>query len=196
MLRAVFLTYLAFGFAAFAEPLSPPTRPATQKSPPKQIVKTLKGSVRFAVPADWTESSRSEDGKTIGFSSPDEVASVSVQIVPQDYPLPQKSVAFHEKVKATLIKNIKAAMENQGQDITYGPRSETDDRFFQRIHTRAKQGDDTLDTLHLFRGAGLDLLVVNSIVKTDDPKLADKYHTMAEDISLSITVGSAEKEKK
>lgn len=200
--HAAFCIALLLPLAANAAP--PTTRPSTTKATtkpaakPKQIIKILKGSVRMAVPADWTEASRQElpkGGAVLTFTTPDEVAMVTVQVQPQEYPVPQKSVSFHDKVKNSIIADMKKAMLAKNQEILYGPRSETDDRFFQRIHTRVKDGHDTLDELHLFRAAGLDLLIVMCVVKADTPDAAAPYHTAAEDLCLSITVGAAEKDK-
>src|SRR5438270_370261 len=90
---------LLTAIGTMAEPLSPPTRPASTqpKAPPKQIVKMLKGSVRFAIADGWVEGERVEKekgGGEITFTSPDGVSTIKISIQALEFPLPQNSVSF------------------------------------------------------------------------------------------------------
>ncbi len=97
------------------------------------------------------------------------------------------------QMKKSLLDNIKQHLENNHIEVLYGPKSETDDRFLLRIHERIKVGDDTLDQVHLYRGAGLDLLMVTTIVKSENKQEIQTLQTAGEDLCLSIVLGAADK---
>ncbi len=193
------LIVMALAWQAAAAPPPPLTIPVTTKptsrpaAKPKQAAKVMNGAVRFMVPADWEEDKRDEADKWVQFKSPDDVSTMLVLVTPQEYPIPTHKVNFIEQMKTIIINGMKKEMQAKGQEILYGPRSETDDRFLLRIHTRSKEGHVVMDSLHVYRAAGLDLLMVSSIVKTDKPAEAAPIHTMAEDTCLSIVLGKADK---
>jgi hypothetical protein len=90
---------------------------------------------------------------------------------------------------------MKKQFEERKVKMLYGPRSETDDRFLLRIRDREKEKDETLDQVHLYRAAGLDLLMVTTVVQTDKPEEATAFHTTGEDTCLSMVLGTADKKK-
>ena len=202
-MRRIIAILMLASVGAFADqPASPPSikpgsTPATKaaKAPPKQKFSLMNGAVKFLVPDGWTESDRSDDEKNAHYHSPDQTATIFVGVVPQEYPLPQHNDAFREKMKTSIITAMATSFKDRGLEVLYGPKSETDDRFFIRLHDRVKEGDATLDEVHLYRAAGLDLLMVTTVVKTDSPDVAKPFHTIGEDTSLGMIVGRAEKKK-
>src|SRR5438045_3939972 len=133
---------------------------------------------------------RADDEKNAQYNSPDGTATIMVGVTPQEFPIPQQNEKFLMQMKKSLLDNIKQHLENNHIEVLYGPKSETDDRFLLRIHERIKVGDDTLDQVHLYRGAGLDLLMVTTIVKTENKDEIKAFQTSGEDLCLSIVLGA------
>jgi hypothetical protein len=186
------------GLGAFAAPTTRPAFPATKPASkpaakPKQKFTLMKGAVRFMVPADWTETNRTDDERNAQYNSPDGNATIMLGITPEEFPIPKDNARFLSQMKASLLASIKQHLQSNHLEILYGPKSETDDRFLLRIHERIKSGDDTLDQVHLYRAAGLDLLMVTTIVKTENKDEIRAFQTSGEDLCLSIVLGAADK---
>jgi hypothetical protein len=186
------------GFNALAAPTTRPsnsaTKPATKPAAkPKQRFTLMNGAIRFMVPMDWTESDRTDDEKNAKYNSPDGNASILVGITPQEFPIPQNNARFLMQMKAQLLAAIKQNLEANHMEALFGPKSETDDRFLLRIHEKIKSGHDTLDQVHLYRAAGLDLLMVTTVVKSENKDEIKAFHTMGEDLCLSMVLGAADK---
>ena len=171
----------------------PSSKPASQ--PAKQKFSLMNGAVRYLVPGGWKERDRSDDGRKAQYQSPDEKATMYVTVLPQEYPIPQHNLAFKEKMKTAILGAMKKKFEDQKTQMIYGPKAETDDRFLLRIADREKGEEGTLDEVHLYRAAGLDLLSVTTTVLAETPAEAKPFHTMGEDTCLSIVLGPADKKK-
>jgi hypothetical protein len=191
MLMAMTLMW-ATGVMAAPPATKPATLPAT-KPAPKQLLSLMNGSVKFLLPAGWIEASKAEDGKSGQYNSPDGLTTISFVVIPQEYPVPLKNDNLKEQMKTFVIKGLTAEFQKHDQEILYGPRSETDDRFYLRIHARIKDGDETLDQIHLYRAMGLDLLMYTAVVKTDQKDQAAAGHAVAVDMALSTVFGPADK---
>jgi hypothetical protein len=188
--------------AVIAAPPSPATKPATRPAasrpappPPKQKFSLMNGAIKFTVPEGWTESNRSDDGKNAQYHSPDDKAVMFVGIQSEQYPVPAHSESFKEMMKNQIITAMKKHQEETNVQALYGPKSETDDRFLLRIHDTIKEGHEVMDQIHLYRAGGLNLLMVTSVVKTDDKEEAKPYHKVGEETCLSMVVGPADKKK-
>jgi hypothetical protein len=174
-------------------PIRPSTTQAATKPAPKQRYGLLNGAVKFMLPGDWKEQERAADDKTVKFGSPDGRATLTVHVTPQEYALPQHDERFREMMKNNLIAAMKKQEEATHVTATYGPKSETDDRFLARIHDTIREGHVSFDEIHLYRGAGPNLLSVETAVKTDDRDIAKPYHKVGEDTCLSIVLGQADR---
>ena len=177
-------------------PASQPSTTQTAKSAPKQKFTLMNGAVRFLVPSAWTEQDRSDDGRKAIYRSPDEKATIYVNVLPQDYPIPQRNEGFREKMKASILTAMKKTFAEKKMQMLYGPQSETDDRFLLRIHDREKTDEGILDEVHLYRAAGLDLLSVTTVVHAETADEAKPYHVVGEDTCLGIVLGPAEKKRR
>ena len=169
------------------------TRAAATKPVAKQRYALVNGAVKFMVPGDWKEKERGGDDMTVTFSSPDDRATLYVHVKPQEYPIPSDNARFREMMKNNIIAAMKQHEESTHVTALYGPKSETDDRFLLRIHDTIREGHVTFDEIHLYRGAGLNLLTVMTAVKTDDKDIAKPYHKVGEDTCLSIVQGPADR---
>jgi hypothetical protein len=197
VLLSILMCTLAATLALAAPPTtSPTTKPTTQattKPLPKQRFALVNGAVKFMIPGDWTEKERGGDDMTVTFSSPDGRATMYVHVKPQEYPIPSDNARFREMMKNNIIEAMKKQEEATHVTAIYGPKSETDDRFLLRIHDTIREGHVTFDEVHLYRGAGLNLLTVMTAVKTDDKDVAKPYHKVGEDTCLSIVQGRADR---
>jgi hypothetical protein len=186
---------LVFVIAAIAA--GPVTRPATKPTsrPAKKLYTLMHGGVRFLVLADWTETMRSDNDAKAQYQSPDQKTNVIVAVAQQDYAFPTHNDALIEKMKATIINGMRAKYKENGYEILYGPRSETDDRFLLRIHVRYKHGDDVMDEMHTYSTAGIDMFTVMTQVKTDQPAEAKLGQEKGGDICLSIILGKTDRKR-
>jgi hypothetical protein len=191
-----------FASLAIAAPPSPATKPATRPAasrpappPPKQKFSLMNGAIRYTLPEGWTESSRGDDGKTAQYTSPDEKAVLFVGVQQEQYPVPAHNEAFKENMKNQILNSMKKYQAEKNVEALYGPKSETDDRFLLRIHDTIKEGHEVMDQIHLYRAGGLNILMVTSVVKTDDKDEAKPYHKVGEETCLSMVVGPADKKK-
>jgi len=192
------VTILAHAAPPATQPATRPVRPTTAraaatKPAAKQRFALVNGAVKFMVPADWTEKERSSDDMTVTFSSPDGLATLYVHVKPQEYPIPQNNERFREMMKNNIIAAMKKQEEASHVTALYGPKSETDDRFLLRIHDTIREGHVIFDEVHLYRGAGLNLLTVMTAVKSDDKDVAKPYHKVGEETCLSIVQGAADR---
>jgi hypothetical protein len=184
-------------FLLAAVAASPATRPTTKPAskPAKTLHMLMHGGVRYLVPADWTESARSDNDAKAQYQSADGKIIVIVAVAQQDVAFPAHNDALIDKMKTSIINGMRAKYKESGYEILYGPRSETDDRFILRVHVRYKHEDDIMDEMHLYRSAGIDMFEVMTQVKTDQPDVAKQGHEKGEDISLSIILGKVDRKK-
>jgi hypothetical protein len=191
----VALAVMMAGPALAAPPATSPVKPSTRQSkePPKQRVSLMNGAVKFMVPEDWTEAERTEDGKNVTYQSPDGLCKMMIGVNPQQYAVPLHNDALREQLKGSIINGMKKYFQDNGVEVLYGPRSETDDRFYIRIHDTVKEGDEVMDEIHLYRPAGLDVLMVTTAVRKEKKDEAKPYHTVGEDTCLSMVLGPADK---
>src|SRR4051794_38857515 len=98
-MRYAFFIVMLASFSAFAGPATRPgtlaTKPASKPTAkPKKKFTLMNGAVRFMVPAEWTESNRTDDEKNAQYGSPDGIATIMVGVTPQDFPIPQHNEKF------------------------------------------------------------------------------------------------------
>ena len=188
------LATLLFSLTCTALAAPPATKPATKPAAaPKQRFSLMNGAVKFMVPAGWAESQKADDGKSAQYSSPDGVSTISIVVIPQEYPVPLKNDNLKEQMKTFVINGLRRPSSRSAIrrfSTAQGPKPMT---AFICIHARIKDGDETLDQLHLYRAAGLDLLMFTMVVKTDNKDEAAIAHTAGEDIALSTVLGVADK---
>jgi hypothetical protein len=123
------------------------------------------------------------------------MATMYVGVLPQEFPIPQRNEGFQLKVKKLLMDSLTQHYVESNVEVLYGPKSETDDRFYIRLHDTIKSEDEKLDQVHLYRAAGLDMLMVTTVVKSDKRDVVRPYHTVGEDTCLSMVLGYADKKK-
>jgi hypothetical protein len=98
-----------------------------------------------------------------------------------------------ENLKTTILNDLRRQLKEKNVEVLYGPRSETDDQFLIRIHTRYKRDDQVIDEVETFRAAGIDILMVLTQVKDADPKVIKQWDKVGEDVCLSLQVGPAQR---
>lgn len=183
------LPLLALLTLVAAGPATKPTsRPA---APPKERHTLMNGSVRYMVPAEFHETARSDDDSQGAYESADGKCVLLLIVSPQDMGFPTGNEKALDNLKTSILNGIRKQLKEKNLEVLYGPRSETDDRFLVRIHVRYKRDDEVLDEVHTYRAAGVDILMVLTQVKDQDPKAIKRWDAVGEDVCLSLVVGPA-----
>jgi len=184
------LLILALTTAAFAADLPP--KPATKPtSQPARIRESLmNGAIRFLIPEDWEPIERTEDGKLAKYTLPDGQSNVALLVTQQEQAVPHN----HPKLRQQLVQYCLAMAEqdvkNRGADLIEPVKVEKDDRFMARVRVRVREGGRTVDSVHFYRGVGINLLSVNANAYTDDPKAAKETHEAGALLLLGVTTGT------
>lgn len=184
-----FVPLLALLTLIAAGPATKPTsRPA---APPKQRYTLVNGAVRYMVPAEFHETARGDDDKQSAYESADGKCVLLLIVSPQDMGFPAGNEKAVDNLKTSILNGIRQQLKEKNLEVLYGPRSETDDRFLVRVHVRYKRDDQVLDEVHTYRAAGVDILMVLTQVKDEDPKVIKQWDQVGEDVCLSLVVGPA-----
>ena len=169
---------------------APSTQPAT-KPAPKQHVTLLNGSVRMYLPADWVVTSDPQENPTsLRCTMSDGKSIFSVLLNPQSH-----SLTPHEgnMVRQQVIEGLTKKFAEDHTEVLMKPHSEEDKRFLVKIHDRIKVEHQTLDQLHIFQMAGIQLCSITVVAYADSVQDAKVIHTAAEEVVMSIGVGPADK---
>ena len=186
------LTLVLLSFGA-----TPATGPTTRRAtkPAKQRFSLMHGGVRYVLPPGWTESGRNEDEKNAQYQSPDGKGIILVGVTQQDYAFPKENHKLINTMKASILNGMRAKFKERGDELIYGPQSESDDRFIVRIHVRYKHEGETYDEMHDYRVAGIDMLMVMTQAKTDQVDEAKALQDIGDDVSLSMALGQVDRKK-
>ena len=181
----VMLCYISAGPAS-----KPTSKPAS-----KTRYTLMHGAVRFLVPAAWKRTVQTDDDQHAQFESPDGKCVIVIGVRPEEMGFPSRNESAIEQMKTAVIGAMKKALQARGVQILYGPRSETDSDFVLRVHARYVDNKQTFDEMQTYRADGLDLLVVLTQAKTDDPAEAKSLFAVGDDVALGIILGPADKKQ-
>src|SRR5687768_16104845 len=176
------LIALCVAFASLAAdkplpPLPPPkpvTKPATRPAPERIRESLVNGSIRYLIPKDWEPIEKAENG-------------MQARYVPNNHPrLRQRLVQYlHEMAE----KDVKT----RGAELVEGPKEEKDARFLARVRVRLKDGGKVQDSVHIYRGLGINLLSVNAVASTENPAEVKAVHDAGALMLLSVTTGAPDR---
>jgi hypothetical protein len=190
--RAVFLPILITTCCLAAGPATRPTaRPTTRPAASKDDrVRDglVNGSVRFLVPASWEIVSRKEDGLNVVYRPADSAHVVSMLITQQKEAMPN-SPAIRQQMTKLILGWDNDDLKRRKVQVIDPPKVEPDPDVMLRVHERYKDGDDTIDAVHLYRPIGINLVSVLVAAHTDDPAQAKVLHEAGAKLLLSVTLG-------
>jgi hypothetical protein len=152
----------------------------------------VNGSVRFLVPTDWEVASRTENGLGVGYRPPGGHHSVAMLITQQREAMPNTPAIRQQMIKAVLAWNDEN-LKTRKVEILDPPKVEPDPMLMLRVHERFREGDATVDAVHLYRPLGLNLINVTVTAHTDDPAEAKVLHDAGAKLLLSVTLGPPDK---
>ena len=181
---------LVVALAAFCLAAGPTTRPTAATSPARVRDGLINGSVRFLIPADWEIASRTDDGMSVVYHTPDKLGVVSILITQQKEAIPQHNALVHAQMQKTILDWDNQDLKNRKMEVIDEPKVERDERFMLRVHERFKDGDHLLDVLHIYRGIGLNLVGVTVAASTEDKAEAKRVHDAATLVLMSVSLAA------
>lgn len=181
---------LVAALAALCLAAGPATKPTATTAPARVRDGLINGSVRFLIPADWEIVSRTDDGMSVVYHTPDKVGIVSILITQQKEAIPQHNALVHAQMQKTILGWDNEDLKNRKVEVIDAPKVEPDDRFMLRVHERFKDGDHLLDVLHIYRGIGLNLVGVTVAASTEDKAQAKRVHDAAALLLMSVSLAA------
>ena len=182
-MKSIFLLTLAVCSLAAV----PATKPVT---PPARVRDGLvNGSIRFLVPAEWELADRGANGTSVGYRLPEEKGGVVMLVTQQKEGIPVNDARVRAQLIKFVLDNAAADLKARNKEVIDAPKVESDARFMAKIHERFKDGDTTIDAVHLYRAVGLNLVSVTASASTDDKAEAKVIHDAGALMLMSVTVG-------
>jgi hypothetical protein len=185
MKRAFLLALLAASIAA-----APATKPA---APARVRDGLINGSVRFLVPADWQLSDRAANGMSVTYVFPEEKGGIVMLASQQAEGIPLNDARVKQQLAKFVLDHDNEDLKNRKMEIIDAPKLEPDARFMIKVHERFRDGDTTVDAVHLYRGIGVNLVSVTISVNTDDKDEAKRYHDAGALMLQSVNLGPQDK---
>ena len=185
MKRTFLLTLLIASIAA-----APATKPA---APARVRDGLINGSVRFLVPADWQLSDRAANGMSVTYGFPEEKGEIVMVVTQQSEAIPANDGRVKQQLAKFVLEQDNAALKARKMEIIDAPKLEPDARFMLKIHERFKDGETTVDAVHLYRGVGVNLVSVTVSVNTEDKDEAKRFHDAGALMLLSVNLGPQDK---
>jgi hypothetical protein len=179
----------AAALAALCLAAGPTTKPAAT-APARVRDGLINGSVRFLIPADWEIASRTDNGLSVVYQTPDKIGTVSILITQQAEAIPQHNAAVRARMQKAILGWDNEDLKNRKVEVIDPPKVEPDDRFMLRVHERYKDGEHTLDMLHIYRGIGLNLVGVTVAASTENFAEAKRVHDAAALMLMSVNLGA------
>ncbi|HEX8525069.1 MAG TPA: hypothetical protein VF669_22650 [Tepidisphaeraceae bacterium] len=164
---------LALLFVASAD--AQVTKPATtQASEP-----LVGGALRYAAPAGWEVFGEKKDNFVRYRLGEDKAQmEIAVDVLPNAV-----GPAQAPQMALQVGKAVREQAKKENRQLLYGPRAEKDDRFWLKLHDRAKlTTGQTADRQQIFRIMGIYCVRVTATGVTDSEDEAKKIHTIGEDL--------------
>jgi len=180
---------LALAIASIAA--APTTKPAT--APARVRDGLVNGSVRFLVPAEWELFQRGAEGLSVGYLLPDEKGRAIMLITQQAEGIPLNDGRAKQQMAKFVLEHDIQDLKDRKMEIIDAPKLEPDARFMIKVHERFKDGETTVDAVHLYRGIGLNLVSVTVSANTDDKDEAKRIHDAGALMLLSVNLGPQDK---
>ena len=180
---------LAAALVALCLAAGPATRPATT-APLRVRDGLVNGAVRFLVPADWELISRTDNGFSVTYHTPDGIGAISILITQEQEAIPQHNALVRAQMQKAVLGWDNEDLQKRKVEVIDAPMVEPDDRFMLRVHERYKDEEQhPLDVIHIYRGIGLNLVGVMVAASTQDKAQAKKIHDSAALMLMSVNLG-------
>lgn len=180
---------LALAIASIAA--APTTKPTT--APARVRDGLVNGSVRFLVPAEWELFQRGAEGLSVGYLLPDEKGRAIMLVTQQAEGIPLNDGRVKQQMAKFVLEHDIQDLKDRKMEIIDAPKLEPDARFMIKVHERFKDGETTVDAVHLYRGIGLNLVSVTVSANTDDKDQAKRIHDAGALMLLSVNLGPQDK---
>jgi hypothetical protein len=149
---------------------SPPASAPSEASStnPAEMEPLIDGSIRFAPPKGWEVTNKSDDRKSVSYTSPDGLGRIDITVTPQpSAPEPAQATKMATIIAKAIRENAKGKSE-----FIIPPRVEKDERFFLKMRDRSRNTDDThtFDRLQIYRVVGLNLVYISARANGDTPE--------------------------